>query len=888
MLTAARQPPYSYRLHITTGTRIGAYEIVGELGAGGMGNVYRATDPRLGREIAIKALPHDLAHDSAALARFEREARFLAALNHSNIAAIYGIEEQSGERFLVLELVRGESLDALLARGPLPLDQALRMAIEIASALEAAHEAGIVHRDLKPSNVRITPEGHVKLLDFGIAKHLAPVIDVSKAATMANDLTRAGSVVGTPAYMSPEQIRGAEVDRRSDIWAFGCLLFEMLTGRRAFNGHNYIELADAIRSGESDWSALPKSTPERLRRLTARCLKKDPHERLHDIGDARVELEEIAAERAGGRARKIPRLMFVALIAAAAAITAGLMLSRRPSPALPSSTAAPKLTQLTFAEGVEEFPAWSPDGASIVYSADVAGIRKLFIRKIGSNETQQLTKGDHDDLQSAWSADGRHIVFVRARDTKRRLEPGDVFNFYDGSAADLWSIDLQSRRESRLVEGAFYPSISPDGKSIAVDASWAGPRRIWIVDGRGQNPQQVTSDSSEAVAHMLPNWSPDGKKIVYQRIERTKFDVSVVDIATRTSVAVTNDNFREVNPVWAHDGNSIYFSSDRGGGINLWRIAVGADNKPNGPPQQLTRGAGQDVEIAMAPDGKRLVYATLRQNDEIWRMPLTPEGTVAGPPQPVVATTREDSRGAWSPDGQMIAFNSDRTGDMNIWVHSFRDGSIRQITRGAGGDFQPNWSPDAREIVFFSSRAGNADIWKVDVASGRLTQLTRVHSLEVNPFFSLDGTEIAYQSDASGRLELWLMRSDGSNKRQRTDIGAGGHFMRWLKDGLIYFRSPTTRQVMKVSPASGDPIPVTENGGSHISFSPDGTKLIDVTGHKVLWLYSLPDNKKQQLFTFDNPDVRIDYPVWSPDGQWLLFDRFKPEGGDIWIAEGIE
>jgi Tol biopolymer transport system component len=633
---------------------------------------------------------------------------------------------------------------------------------------------------------------------------------------------------------------------------------------------------------------LPKSTPEGLRRLLTRCLKKDPRERLHDIADARVELEEIAAERRGGGVRKAQRPIFLAPIGAAVAIVAWFLLTRRPPPALPSSTAAPKLTQLTFAEGVEEFPAWSPDGRSIVYSGDVVGIRKLFIRKIDSNETQQVTKGDQDELQPAWTADGRHIVFVRAHDAKRRLEPADVFNFYEGSAADLWSIDLQSRRESRLAEGAFYPSISPDGKSIAVDASWAGPRRIWIVDERGQNPQQVTSDSSEAVTHMLPHWSPDGKKIVYQRIERTKFDIAMVDIGSRKSVAVTNDNYRKINPVFGHDGKSIYFSSDRGGGMNLWRLAIGADNKPNGPPQQLTRGAGQDVEIAISPDGKRLVYATLRQNDEIWRMPLTADGTVAGPPQRVVATTREDSRGAWSPDGQMIAFNSDRTGDMNIWTYSFRDGSTRQITRGAGGDFQPNWSPDAREIVFFSSRAGNADIWKVDVASGGLTQLTRERSLDINPFFSPDGRDIAYQSDKSGRLELWLMRSDGSNKRQRTDVGASGHFMRWLKDGFIYFRSPTTRQVMKVSPASGDPIPVTENGGAHISFSPDGTKMIDVTGHKVLWLYSLPDNKKQQLFTFDNPDVRIDYPVWSPDGRWLLFDRFKPEGGDLWMAEGIE
>jgi len=225
---------------------------------------------------------------------------------------------------------------------------------------------------------------------------------------------------------------------------------------------------------------------------------------------------------------------------------------------------------------------------------------------------------------------------------------------------------------------------------------------------------------------------------------------------------------------------------------------------------------------------------------------------------------------------------------MNIWIYSFRDHSTRQITHGAGGDFQPNWSPDARTIAFFSSRSGNADIWKVDVATGKLTQLTREPSLEINPFFSPDGKEIAYQSDVSGRLELWVMRSDGSQQRKRSDVGASVHFMRWQRDGLIYFRSPTLHQLLKVSPVSGDPQPVSENGGAHISFSPDGTKMIDVNGHKVLWLYTLTNGGKQQLFAFEDPDVRIDYPVWSPDGKWLLFDRFKPEGGDIWMAEGIE
>ena len=877
-------------MQIISGTRIGGYEVVEPLGAGGMGNVYRAADRRLGRDVAIKTLPPDLAQDPAALARFEREARFLASLNHPNIAAIYGIEEFDGERFLILELVPGTTLE-----GPIPVDEAIRIAIDIASALEAAHQAGIIHRDLKPSNVKITPDGRVKTLDFGIAKQVPGAAkDLTGQVTVESDLTRDGSIVGTPAYMSPEQIRGGEIDRRADIWAFGCVLYEMLTGKRAFGGRAFMEVADAVQHNDPDWSALPGNTPQQVRHVLSRCLNKDPRERLHDIADARLELQEIAADRrmpsGTGKRNAGSMVIVLAAIAVIAVAIVGwrLMRTRATHPA--TSPTALKLTQFTVAAGLEEFPSWSPDGNSIVYAGDVHGVRKLFLKRVNGQESQ-LTTGEYDDLEPAWSPDGRRILFVRAREPNRRMEPGDVFGIYEPKSGDIWSIDLKSRRESRLVEDAYGPAFSPDGASIAVDASWAGPRRIWIVDSRGHNPQQVSSDTSEAVSHILPTWSPDSKKIAYQRQERTTFDIRATNTATRETFAVTPPTYKAINPAWSPRGNFVYFSSDRGGGMNVWRLPVGADGKPAGPSQQLTTGAGQDIEISISKDGKRLAYATLRQNADLWRMPITEEGK-AGAPEALIATTREDSRGAWSPDGQTIAFNSDRAGDMNIWLYSLADHTARQITRGSGGDFQPNWSPDGRQIVFFSSRSGNADIWKADVASGSLTQLTRNSALDINPFFSPDGSEVAYQSDASGRLEVWVMRSDGSQPRQRTDVGVSGHFNRWLRDGFIYFRCPcgASQQMMRVSPAAGDPHPVVAlapGAGAHISFSPDASKFIDVVRHKVLWLYDL-HGAATKLFEFPDSDVRIDYPVWSPDGRWLMFDRFKPEGGDVWIADGID
>jgi TolB protein len=260
----------------------------------------------------------------------------------------------------------------------------------------------------------------------------------------------------------------------------------------------------------------------------------------------------------------------------------------------------------------------------------------------------------------------------------------------------------------------------------------------------------------------------------------------------------------------------------------------------------------------------------------------------------VITTTREDSRGAWSPDGKTIAFNSDRTGEMNIWLHSLDTQQSRQLTKGAGGDYQANWSPDGKTIAFFSSRGGTADIWCVDVETGKLKRLSKRACVDVNPFFSPDGKLIAYNSDHSGRPELWVMNADGSEPRQITDVGLGvmGHFMRWAPSGdVVIFRcqcggSPMTMQVRL---DGGVPEALAEvAGGSHMSFSPDHTRIMDVIGHKALWVSSLNGAKPEKVFEFDDPDVRIDYPVWSPDGHWVLFDRFKPKGGDIWLMDHFE
>ena len=848
-----------------------------------MGEVYRARDTQLGRDVAIKIVSEALAADPEHRARFEREARLLASVDHPNVAAIHGIEEQHGLRFLVLELVEGTTLDEILAAGRPRLDQALDLARQIAGALEAAHDRGVIHRDLKPANVRVTPGGRAKVLDFGLARSVAEALPSASAfATATAGPTAAGAILGTPAYMSPEQARGKPLDQRSDVWSFGCLLYEMLAGRRAFGGETAPDCLAAILHEEPDWSSLPRATPAPIRRLLARCLEKDSRRRP-DAAEVSREIQEAIEPRrgaAGGRRLLAPALGVLVV----GTVVTLLFIRKAPPP-------APTLTQLTLAEGLEQSPAWAPDGQSIAYTAERGGVRKIFIRRLAGADGIALTSGAFDDIQPAWSADGKTIAFVRARETGKRLEPGDVFGQYDGG--DVWAVDVATRKEARLIDSAFNPSFSPDGRQLAVDASWAGPRRIWITDALGQNPQQATTDVSEAIVHVRPRWSPDGKRLVFQEIERTKFEVRAIDLGSKRLVQVTNDLFQNIQPVWSPRGGFIYFTSNRTGGVNLWRIAVSPDGRPSGGLQQLTTGAGQDVEAAVSADGGRLAFAILRQNADLWKLPVDPgTGRSTGPPQEVVSTTREDSRGSWSPDGAAIAFNSDRSGQMNLWLYSNRESASRQLTKGPGGDFQPAWSPDGKTIAFFSARSGNADIWMVAVVTGALRQATRTPSIDINPVFSPDGRSIAFQSDRSGRLEVWVMNVDGSEPRQLTRVGVTGHFLRWTRDGRgVVFRCPGGGKPvsMQVPLDGAEPGPLPEvTGGSHMSFSPDGASIMDVLAHKTLWVSPLRGGAPARVFAFEDPEVRIDYPVWSPDGRWVLFDRFRPQGAAIWSLAGLE
>jgi len=883
------------------------YRLLRELGMGGMATVYLAEDLKHHRQVAVKVLRPELAA-SLGTDRFLREIEIAAGLHHPHILPLYdsgAADPGTGKGsylFYVMPFVDGESLRTRLERETqLPLDDALRITREVADALDYAHGKGVIHRDIKPENI-LLESGHAVVADFGIARALAAGKRSETGARDLAKLTEPGLSLGTPAYMSPEQAAGnSDVDARSDIYSLGCVLYEMLAGQPPFQGATFeILLRQHIAVTPPPVAQFRPSTPQFVSDALARALEKAPADRFTSSREFAAALGDgftsgprpaptVAVPVPGAR-RRFPRAVLYAVLALGIIGVAWRLAKSGPirvradnAPPVPTT----KLVQLTFHQGVEEWPAWSPDGKQLAFSQEVGGFKKLFVRDLATGAERQLTTVPKDDIQPSWSPDGKRLAFARASLPTGKLEPGDVLGWY-ADGGDIWSIDLATGTEHLLIEKAFNPAWSPDGARIAFDAGWAGSRRIWVADSNGRNPQQVTGDSVETVVHASARWSPDGRRLVYRRILKTRSDIRVIDVATKGVTVITDDNLPDLDPAWSPSGRYIYFTSSRGGGLNIWRVPVSASGTASGPGQQLTTGAGPDLELAVSPDGRRLAFAVLGINSDVWRLPVDPvTGRPTGDPTVLVGSTRVESRAAWSHDASAIAFNSDRQGDMNLWVRTLADGVERQVTTGPGGDYQPDWSPDGSTLVFFSSRSGNNDIWTVNIASGALTQLTSGPGTKTNPFYSPDGRQVAYHSDQSGRIEAWVMNADGSAARQLTTNGSGGHFMRWSTDGKGLFLN--SRRIVRLDVASGamDSLPPITSG-AHISLSPRQDRVLDVRNHKTLWVHPLDGAEPYQVFEFPDPDVRIDYPVWSPDGKWVIFDHAAPSGGDIWLLEGLE
>ncbi|HKQ50620.1 MAG TPA: protein kinase [Phycisphaerae bacterium] len=735
-------------MSFSTGAKLGPYEIVAPLGAGGMGEVWRAKDTRLDRDVAIKVLPEAMAGDKERLLRFEREARLLASLSHPNIAAIHGFEHLDGRHLLIMEFVDGPTLAQRLTSGPLPVDEGLDVGVKIAEALEAAHEKGVIHRDLKPANIKITPEGKVKVLDFGLAKALAEESGGSSVAdspTITANYTRPGVVLGTAPYMSPEQARGKSLDKRTDIWSFGCVLYEMLTGGRLFDGESSSDIIARILERDPDFSTLPPKVPPRVRELLKHALEKNPRRRLRDIGDAVLELEasvtnrewsttaiNVAATSSRGFGRRAAAIAALAATIALAAY-AGWQWGGRSRPR-GSGALAGNFVKLTDQQGIESHPALSPDGKMVVYVAFDGDDLDIFALRVGGLNPLNLTRDcAKDDTQPAFSPDGTRIVFRSERDS-----------------GGLFVMGATGESPRRLTDFGFDPKWSADGRHVAFATegvfdplSRNSTSLLWSVDVSSGEKKKLTETDA-----VQPCWSPHGLRIVYWSVWKKggQRDIYSIPSSGGEPVALMDDPATDWCPVWSPDGRFIYFCSDRGGSMNIWRRAVDEQTgRPQGDCEPVTSGVTIFAQPSLTSDGRQMALTSVTLTANIERVGLNPkEGAVVGAPETVSRFTGILSYPDVSPDGEWIACVS---ADNLILLRS--DGSERrQLTSDAYKDRGPSWSPDGKRLAFYSDRSGRYEIWTANPDGSNPTQLSHTTGRSVAfPQWSPDGKRLFFSND---------------------------------------------------------------------------------------------------------------------------------------------
>jgi Tol biopolymer transport system component len=694
------------------------YEVIEELGHGGMGRVYRAVDKNLGRQVAIKILPPAFAQDEERMARFEREAKFLAALNHPNIAAIHGLEESEGRRFLVLELAEGETLQARLDRGPLPVEEALETCREVAEGLEAAHEKGIVHRDLKPGNIMLAPDGTVKILDFGLAKAYGAETtnaDVATSPTITAQMTEPGVILGTAAYMSPEQARSRPVDKRTDVWSFGCVLYECLTGGKAFHGETVSDMLAEILKSEPDWSKLPAATPAGIQRLIRRCLQKDLRQRLQAIGDARIAIEEALSgdleattpqrlpariETAIGQPQVSPlrRILPWALACLlAGALIAGLAVWKF---ALPASQPSMHFSAVTNFPGVQAQPALSPDGRSVAFVSNRDGPYEIYVGLISGGNLVKLTDDGNFKARPCWSPDGTEIAYAR-------LNGSGIW--------DVWKVPALGGTPQRLILNALDPAWSPDGQTLAYTNSVTGA--LWTSDVSGQNARRVAAPGFPFERYAEPRFSPNGRELAFVTKWAGPYGyLRVVDLISGKLRHLPTGGGLALSPAWSQDGKFIYFASSRGGTMNVWKIAA-----TGGEPEQITAGQGDDAQLDVSTDGKRIVFSTFRANMNIVQLDLVLKNGQQSLKPLTTDPARSQMAPAYSPDGRHLAYFSNLKGvePEGVWLAN-ADGShpVPLVQDKQYANVFPHWTSDSNWLVYYSFKSSGGENRRISVSGG--------------------------------------------------------------------------------------------------------------------------------------------------------------------------
>lgn len=887
------------------GKQLGHYQLLSFIGAGGMGEVYAARDTRIGRKVAIKLLPATVARDTDRLRRFEQEARAVGMLNHPNILTIHDVGTYEGAPYLVTELLKGETLRELLKNGPLSLPQAMVIAVQITRGLAAAHEQGLVHRDLKPENLFIIQDsryGRVKILDFGLAKFSQNPSNGLNANELSLPAvaTNPGMVMGTVGYMSPEQLRGETVDGRADIFAFGVILYEMLTGERPFRGVSTADTISAILTQDVPElpAALSAQAPD-LARLIHRCMEKQAQRRFQTASDLTFAFETLtrsalnssgisqAATPDGVTNQSAQTLRFnpsanqphtgrMNWLGWAGWIMAGVFMIttiglsvgyfRRP----PASS---RVVPFTSFPGQKSSPVFSPDGNQIafIWEGGESAQRGVYVKVIG--EGTPLRVASNPGFQLAWSPDGRTIAFDRM-----------------GNDGGIFTVPTTGGPERRLSELSGPFAWSPDQKTLAI-ASRNSPQEsssIVLLTLDTGATRKLTNPPAGSVGDQSPTFSPDGQKLAFIRSPGTQVgDIYLVPITGGEPQRLTSDNlFLNGGLAWTADGQEIVFSSTRGGLPTLWRVQA-----PGGRLRRLI-GIGEYAhQPAISRVGDRLAYLYRKTDTNIWRAPGPLSTSSASEPSPVVGSTREESSPQFSPDASRIAFVSDRSGSREIWVCDSDGRNPVQLTNFGGSHTgSPRWSPDGKQIVFDSRPAGLSSIYVINAAGGSARRLTGGNSEDVLPSWSRDGRWIYFGSRRSGDWQIWRTTTTGDQIEQVTKNGGYEAFE--AADGKTLYYAKREPGIWRMSLPGGEESLILQQGmWANWALIEQGICFLNPRAlpQPTIEFFSFATSKVTQLSRLERDRAFGGSPrlAVSADGKWILYGQVDQSDNDIMLVENF-
>jgi Tol biopolymer transport system component len=876
------------------GKTISHYKILEHLGGGGMGVVYKAQDTKLDRFVALKFLPTGYGTDKDEKQRFIHEAKAASALDHPNICTIHEINETvDGQMFIAMACYDGETLKKKIERGNMKVDAAIDIAIQVAEGLTQAHQEDIIHRDIKPANVMVTDKGVVKIVDFGLAK-LAGQTKLTKATT----------TLGTAAYMSPEQTRGDEVDRRADIWSFGVVLYEMLTGELPFKGdYDQAVMYSILNEEPEPVTAVRTGIPMELEHIVNKALEKENDVRYQHADEMLADLKRVKRDTS-----KVSRKHVVQIPEHEAVLPPVKTQKRMPKSILISATLVlavaflvigynfflkksgePKIVQtrpLTQTSAINEVnPALSPDGTRLAYAANEGGNWDIWVLQIATGQKINLTKDyEGDDLSPAWSPAGDWIAFFSQRND------GGIF-IMSALGGPTRQVTVHGGRDSPN-------SWSPDGTKLV----YSTQAELFIVPTRGGTPKHIPSPH----AAWRSSWSPDGNRIAYQSYSDSLAGIWTISPDGSDPVVVIEGSGGYWNPIWTNDGKGIFFKSTRGGIRDIWWVPVGPKGKPTGPAKPVTVGVGVS-NLTLSRDGAKVAYTKQTDLSIFWSVPLRSDHVLTM--DDALQINREAgglAHLAISPDHKWLAFNSNRSGNQDIWLMRKDGRDLHQLTTDKADDSWPTWSPDGSQIAFQSDRSGNADIYLMSVRSGFATALTRDAASDIDPAWSPVGDDILFVSNRSGNWDIWAVSVGTGDLRQLTTDKADDSWPTLSPDGryISFFSRRTGAGELFVLPVNGgEPVQLTDFGKTS-SFGEyygarDARSVWSLNGRTIyityelepedpgrdIWAVSVEDGSMRKVLDFKSGGLHgFMAGVLANDGERLYFSE-KNFASDLWLAE---